>query len=178
MYRFPFSVTGKGQMKSKALVSNGAETSTCLIVGFSDSWTWFPFLAKHSVLTPCTNIRRPTRPVKSRLDFLKSFLLLCIWFMVSFLVDFERLIVKWCTYHRFCTVKEVFLTLSKVHCFKRISNSLSEVTTVGQSPEVSMMYCLSCSILRLVNINIYITTQPIWTYQFKIVWFPVSFFLL
>lgn len=37
MYRFPFSVTGKGPMKSKALVSNGAETSTCLIVGFSDS---------------------------------------------------------------------------------------------------------------------------------------------
>lgn len=56
--------------------------------------------------------------------------------MVSFLVDFERLIVKGCTYHRFCTVKEVFLTLSKVHCFKRISSSLSEVTTVGQSPEV------------------------------------------
>lgn len=121
MYRFPFSVTCKGPMKSKALVSYGAETSTCLIVGFSDSWTWFPFLAKHSVLTPCTNIRRLTRPVKSRLDFLKGFLLLCIWFMVSFLVDFERLIVKGCTYHRFCTVKEVFLTLSKVHCFKRIS---------------------------------------------------------
>jgi hypothetical protein len=64
-YRSPFSVTGRGPIMSIAMASSGADTSTCFIANhrrFSDPRAWFPFLTKHTVLTPSSNVTRHASP--------------------------------------------------------------------------------------------------------------------